>query len=85
MRDMPVGNITGILSPSAEPTLTTATTVGAPTYTNTWPNATVSQFATWPSYCGVNLHVWACDHQTACKCGSVSRAIKKPVCTVCGS
>jgi hypothetical protein len=59
-------------------------TSGHTQYTNTWPNSTVSQFVTWPSYCSGNVHVWACDHQTACKCGRVSRVVSPPACLVCG-
>lgn len=33
-----------------------------------------------PSFCSGNIHVWACDHAKACRCGQVTRKVGCPHC-----
>lgn len=36
----------------------------------------------WTDCCVGDVHVWACDHVTACQCGKATRELAK--CAVCG-
>lgn len=53
----------------------------------TWPTTvTTGSVMLWPSSCGVNVHVWACEHVTMCKCGEATRVVPaKPRCPACGA
>lgn len=40
----------------------------------------------WPSTrCGVNVHVWACDHAKTCVCTLAMRTVPVVTCPVCGA
>lgn len=45
----------------------------------------VGNASLWPTTCGVNLHVWACDHMARCQCGVATREVVRAVCQTCGT
>jgi hypothetical protein len=58
---------------------------------NTYDYPTTYGFPQWnitynspPAYCAGDVHVWGCEHATACKCGKATRMPEPKKCGSCG-
>jgi hypothetical protein len=68
----------------------TITTFADGTYwpIGTWPYDSGTTYYQWPwlsaPTCSGDVHVFACEHATKCKCGTASRNVAAPKCGICG-